>query len=363
MKPSLAQPALQEALRIHSDAGADEFFCKLKEPIAETQLYPLRFDPICQHRIWGGQRLAHWLGAPLPNAGKFGEAWLLSDRDDMQSLVAEGPLKGITLAQLMASAPTAMMGALATKFQRFPLLLKFLDVKTMLSVQVHPPDRCTDLIPAGNTGKTEAWVVLEAAPESKVYAGLQPGTSPKDLAALSQENCNTHLASFSPHVGDGVFIEAGTVHSVGDGAVIFEVQENSDVTFRLYDWDHIDAATGKPRDLQIFEALQCIDFNQGVIYPVTPVHEPALPIDREKLFDCSHFRLSRLKAKLPFTVGAKAEPRVVVCIAGNGTLEYQLQEFALALGNVMLLPAAIGACLFRPQGEVTLLEISVPISL
>ncbi len=134
-----------------------------------------------------------------------------------------------------------MLGKLAGRFRRFPLLLKLLDACDKLSVQVHPEDRLTDCIPAGESGKTEAWVVLKAGPASRIYAGLKPGTTADVLRrALAGRTVADHLASFTPKAGDAVFIRAGTVHTLG-GVVVFEVQENSDVTFRLYDWDRVDA--------------------------------------------------------------------------------------------------------------------------
>jgi mannose-6-phosphate isomerase len=205
--------------------------------------------------------LAGLLTAPLPGDGPIGEAWVLSDRDDHQSRVANGPLKGRTIGQLLAQFPEQLMGKLAGRFRRFPLLLKFLDAREMLSVQVHPADTHTDLLPAGETGKTEAWVVLEAGPESRIYAGLKPGTTEAGLRqAITNGGVADHLACFTPKPGDAVFIPAGTVHSLGGDVVVFEVQQNSDVTFRLYDWDHVDAKTGKPRALQVDQALACIDF-------------------------------------------------------------------------------------------------------
>ena len=150
--------------------------------MSQMLLYPLRFEPIYQYRLWGGRRLAGVLTAPLPGEGPIGEAWVLSDRDDHPSRVADGPLKGRTIAQLLEQFPEYVMGKLAGRFRRFPLLLKFLDAREMLSVQVHPADTHTDLLPAGETGKTEAWVVLEAGPESRIYAGLKPGTTEADSA-------------------------------------------------------------------------------------------------------------------------------------------------------------------------------------
>ena len=145
--------------------------------MTEFRLYPLRFEPIYQYRLWGGRRLADLMSASLPGDGPIGEAWLLSDRDDHSSLVAEGTLKGTTIAELMKQAPNQLLGKLAGHFTRFPLLLKFLDVTKGLSVQVHPSDAHTELIPTGDTGKTEAWVILEQGPEACIYAGLKPGTT------------------------------------------------------------------------------------------------------------------------------------------------------------------------------------------
>jgi mannose-6-phosphate isomerase len=140
-------------------------------------LYPLRFEPIYQYRLWGGRRLADLLTAPLPDKGPFGEAWILSDREDHQSRVANGPLKAQTIGQLLEQSPEQLSGKMANRFSRFPLLLKFLDAYKMLSVQVHRSDAHKALLPAGETGKTEAWIVLEAGKESRIYAGLKHGSS------------------------------------------------------------------------------------------------------------------------------------------------------------------------------------------
>src|ERR1700728_69705 len=141
--------------------------------MSQPALYPLRFEPIYQYRLWGGRRLANLLTAPLPGDGPIGEAWILSDRDDHPSRVSNGSLKGQTIGQVLEQFPEQAMGKLAGRFHRFPLLLKFLDVREMLSVQVHPTDP--------TTAKTEAWVVLEAGAKSRIYAGLKPGTTESDL--------------------------------------------------------------------------------------------------------------------------------------------------------------------------------------
>lgn len=326
-----------------------------------TALYPLRFEPIYQYRLWGGRRLADLLAAPLPGDSPIGEAWVLSDRDDHASRVASGSLKGQTIGQLVEQFPEHLLGRLAGRFSRFPLLLKFLDVREMLSLQVHPADDRKDLLPAGETGKTEAWVVLEAGPKSRIYAGLKLGTTVDDLRrAVASGVVADNVASFTPKHGDGVFIPAGTVHSLGGDVVVFEIQENSDVTFRLDDWGHVDPKTGRPRALQVDQALSAIDMAQGAVGPVSPVVEETSPVERERLFDCDYFRLWRLRGQSPFAVGAAGAPRVLVCIEGTGLVEHGGEGYAAGKGDVLLLPAAVGACAFRPSGPVTMLEVVLP---
>ena len=253
-----------------------------------------------------------------------------------------------------------MFGKRADRCNRFPLLLKFLDAKEMLSVQVHPSDAQTNYLPAGESGKTEAWVVLEVGPKGHAEVGVIPGTTREILQqAVKNGTVPDRLAGFLPKPGDGIFLPAGTVHSFGD-AVVFEVEENSDVTFRLYDWDRVDPKTGTPRPLQIDQAMACVDLTQGAVLPVTPIIEETQPVVREKLFFCKQFGLWRKSGSVPFTVGREGTPRVLVCLAGDGKLEYGGVDYSFNKGDVLLLPAVVGACLFRPHGTVTLLEISLP---
>ena len=327
----------------------------------QIQLYPLRFEPIYQYRLWGGRRLANLLSTPLPADEPVGEAWVLSDRDDHQSQIANGPLKGQTIGYLMEQYQGQLMGRLVLHFRRFPLLLKFLDARQMLSVQVHPSDAHPDLIPAGESGKTEAWVVIEARNGSRIYAGLKAGTTADDLRrSLVTGTIADHLVGIDPKAGDSVFIPAGTVHTLGDDVLVFEIQQNSDVTFRLYDWDHVDAKTGQPRSLQVEQALASIDFancNGGL---VTPDVVSTTPVDRETLFECRHFLLWRLRGESPFSVGAAEMPRLIVCIEGSGWIEGGGITYGIEKGDVWILPAVVGPCEFHPNNAVTLLEIALP---
>jgi mannose-6-phosphate isomerase len=327
----------------------------------KVQLYPLRFEPIYQYRLWGGRRLASLLSAPLPGQGPIGEAWVLSDRTDHQSLVANGSLQGQTLGQVMEQFREQLMGKMSSRFHRFPLLLKFLDAHEMLSLQVHPSDSPSNLIPTGDTAKTEAWVVIEAEEGSQIYAGLKPCTTAGSLReSLNDGTIAEHLVSICPKAGDAVFIPAGTVHSLGKDVVVFEVQQNSDVTFRLYDWGHIDPETSEPRPLQVDQAFACIGFGASDSGLVMPCVETTTPVERERLFDCPAFLLWRVLGQDQFVVGATAEPRVLVGIEGSGQIMHDGTPYALGKGDVWLLPAGAGECAFQPRGEVTLLEIAIP---
>jgi mannose-6-phosphate isomerase len=238
--------------------------------------------------------------------------------------------------------------------------LKFLDVAKRLSVQVHPSDAHKELIPAGDTGKDEAWVVLSEGPEARIYAGLKAGSCQQDLRqAIANGTVPSQLTSFVPKPGNGVFIPAGTVHSLSD-VVVFEVQQNSDVTFRLYDWDHIDPRSGQRRPLQVNEAIACIDFEQSAIRPLTPLKEQTQPVLRENLIQCDHFGVTRLTGERPFVVGEAGKPRVLVCLAGNGQLRHAGTNYSFSKGDSLLLSAEVGACSCRPHGVTSVLEISLP---
>ena len=328
-------------------------------PASKTLLYPLRFEPIYQYRLWGGRQLASLLSAPLP-AGPVGEAWVLSDREDHASRVLNGNLKGKTISQLFEQFPEQLMGKLAHRFRRFPLLLKFLDARQMLSVQVHPSDTQTNLLPSGEIGKTEAWVVLETGKDSRICTGMKTGTTAKELVqALADGTVAERLSFSNPKVGDAFYIPAGTVHTLGD-VVVFEVQENSDITFRLYDWDHIDSNTGSPRPLQVEQALASIDYTEQFAGRVLPMEEWTAHVRREMLFKDDHFWVWRLRAQSPFTVGAEGVPRIVLCIDGAGQIVHGGVTHAVGKGDVFLLPAEIGVSAFQPRGGVTLLEIAIP---
>ncbi|TXE07793.1 mannose-6-phosphate isomerase [Gelidibacter salicanalis] len=323
------------------------------------KLYPLKFEPIYQYRLWGGRRLEHWLSKPLPKNEPIGEAWLLSDRKEYANKVTDGFLKGKTITELMHKYHDELMGLNTDQIERFPLLLKFLDCHEVLSVQVHPSDDQTDYIPEGDTGKTEAWVVLETADDSIIYSGLIKGTTKEDLRdGIKNNMVSEKIHRFIPKIDDAVFIQSGTVHTLG-GAVVFEIQENSDVTFRLYDWDRNDPKTGKPRELQVEKAIACIDYHQVEIGPVIPL-KSSEDKNTELLFDNDHFKLWRIQSDAPVEVGFINGPAVLVCLGGEGEITYQSKTYSLVKGEVMLLPAVVGQLVLDPKLKISLLQIAIP---
>src|SRR4051794_25278226 len=229
----------------------------------------LRFNSILREYLWGGRRLGTELGKPIGDGQHYAESWEVVDHGADQSRVADGPLVGKTLHELVTQEGPAVFGRHYPRDQ-FPLLLKFLDCNQTLSVQVHPNDEQAANLTPPDLGKTEAWVVLAAEPGSKIYAGLKPNVDRQTLEhELTRGNCQVCLHEFEPRVGDCVLIEAGTVHALGAGLLIAEIQQASDTTYRLFDWNRVDR-DGKPRQLHIEQALDVTDFTRGPVNAIAP---------------------------------------------------------------------------------------------
>lgn len=313
-------------------------------------LYPLAFRPQFKSMVWGGQRLRPMFGEPaLPDP--TGEAWVLSDVPGNESVIANGPLAGRTLRDVIASDPAGVFGDHPPADGRFPLLLKFIDAQAELSVQVHPNDaQAVVLEGVGKRGKTEAWVVLESDPkESRLYAGFRPGVTPEMFAeAIQVGRAAELLHRFPPEPGDCLFLRAGTVHAIGAKVLLFEVQQTSDITYRLYDWDRVDAKTGQGRELHIEKGLACADFDRGECDPVSPESDGF----RELLVDCRHFTLHRVTSRRPGAVGEPGRCSAVACVKGGGTIG----NVRVKAGSVLLMPAAAGTARATPDDEWTLLE-------
>lgn len=324
-------------------------------------MLPLRFESYLRPMVWGGRRLGEVLGKSLPGDGPYGEAWEISDHPSHASIVSDGPYKGQTLRHLMEHDAAALLGASEARYPRFPWLVKLLDANDWLSVQVHPNDEQAARLWPGESGKTEAWFILAAAPNSRIYAGLLPGVDEKSLRnALHNGTVGACLHSFAPHPGDCLFLPAGTVHAVGGGVLMAEVQQTSDATFRLYDWDRRDA-NGQMRPLHIEQALACINWSSGPAQPVRPANYPggASPLFRQSLAQCPYFNLEYLHCREPFSCGSGVL-QVLLVLHGRGRLETSAGEWKLVPGDTLLLPAALDSLTCHPDGEWGLLLSSLP---
>jgi mannose-6-phosphate isomerase len=310
----------------------------------------LRFRPYLRPMVWGGRRLGEVLGKELPTDEPYGEAWEISDHVSHRSIVASGASAGTSLRELMEHEAAALLGSDAPTF---PWLIKYLDACDWLSVQVHPDERTVGQLWPGEGSKTEAWFVLSARPGSRVYAGLLPGVDEAVLRqALAAGTVAECLHSFEPSAGDCLFLPAGTVHAVGGGVLMAEVQQTSDATFRLFDWNRRDAR-GKSRTLHIEQALACIDWNAGPVHPVRAAcgqneGETAAPV-RQSLVRCRYFHLDYVCQQEPFSLGG-GQMQVVMALHGRGRLCSPGGEERLAAGATLLLPAALPEVWVCPQG-------------
>jgi mannose-6-phosphate isomerase len=318
--------------------------------------YPLQFKPIFKSAIWGGRRLAEMFpGAPAE--GPIGEAWVLSQQGDNVSVVADGPLKGTTLRELMRDRREELLGPSLAHHDTFPLLLKFIDAATPLSVQVHPNDELAKTLEGLARGKTEAWIVMHAEPGSRIYAGLKAGVDGGRLErALAAGVTEDVLHSFEPRpAGDCIFLPAGTVHALGGGITVFEVQQTSDTTYRLFDWHRVDAKTGQSRDLHLKQALVCTDFDRGPVGPVTPVSVDG-PGKVTRVVASDYFIVRHSTIEKPADLGADSNCRILVPLRGAGTLRHPSGKTPLALFMPVLVPAAVPISV-RPDGSVSVLDI------
>lgn len=314
---------------------------------------PLRFRPLLKRALWGGRRLGDVLHKPISAENDYAESWEIVDHDQDQSVVVGGPWAGRTLGELTAEEGPALLGRHYPQ-ARFPLLFKFLDCQAKLSVQVHPDDACAALLDPPDLGKTEAWVILDAAPGSLIYAGLNHGI---DRAALEREvgrgTCDSALSRFEPQAGDCLMLPAGVVHAPGGGILIAEIQQASDATFRLYDWNRVDAS-GRPRQLHIEQALDSIDYDYGPARPQTPT--PTDDHQVERLATCEQFILERLLLTEPLTLPADERFRILAVVSGS----VAIGDEVLSIGETCLVPAALTDVTLRPAGQAVLLSAFLP---
>ena len=306
-------------------------------------LYPLTFQPIFQERVWGGRNLESLFGKSLPAGKRIGESWEISDRPEAGSLIANGPLAGLSLRWLMEEHVDELLGDIPDRNGRFPWLAKLLDAEANLSVQVHPPAEIAPTL--GGESKTEAWYIAHATAKARIIAGL-----PKDITRdafaerLGQPGFADCLHELPAEANKALFIPSGRLHALGAGTVVFEIQEDSDTTYRVYDWDRT-GLDGQPRDLHVEQALASIDFSDTTPTLTTPewqtaeghcffriAHQPGV-------FDLSLVRLEDSETRLCPGKGMR------VLAVTHGTLSIHTAEEPLTLqaGGFALLPASVEA--------------------
>ena len=314
-----------------------------------SSLHPLVLERKLLPKVWGGRALEYVLGLPLPPGEAIGETWELFDRPEGSSRVRGGET---TLAELVREHPVELLGrGVATGHGgRFPLLLKFIDARDVLSVQVHPDDEHAK--GERDSGKDEACIVLHAGPNARMIRGLRPGVDRARFSAQAHTAAvESMLWAFTPRAGDTIHMPPGTVHAIGPDVVAFEVQQNSDLTYRLYDW-------GRGREVSVQKALavMCVD-EPGAAAADRPVVQPvALPDGGTLLLATDRFRVRRYELQRPFTLPTNQRFAAVTVIAGRGMLGWHSggadAPLPLVAGDTVLVPACVDDVFLSPIGRL-----------
>ncbi|MGC8879439.1 MAG: type I phosphomannose isomerase catalytic subunit [Anaerolineae bacterium] len=330
-------------------------------------LYPMTFTPVLRDYIWGGRNLERLYGRPLP-PGPAAESWEISAHPTGSTVIDAGPLQGYALPDVFATYGVDLVGRRATwalQRGRFPLLVKLLDAEKRLSVQVHPPDEYALQHENGELGKTEMWYVLHAQPDARIILGLRRGVTRADFLRAIAENCvEKVLHSLPVKPGDAVLITPGTVHAALEGLVINEVLQNSDTTYRVYDWGRV-GADGRPRPLHVEKALDVLDFcnvEPGVL--PQPILEDQEGVVRQHVVHSRHFVVEKVTlAEHGVWHGETNGETLEIwgCIAGEARLEWSAGSVPLPAVRYCLVPAAPCRFVIRAvQSPAVLLRIYLP---
>lgn len=318
------------------------------------ELYPFLFEPIFKDRIWGGNKLKTLLSKNIPN-DTTGESWELSSVEGDISIVKNGFLKGKSLLELLEEYPIAILGEkVHEQFgNQFPLLFKFLDASEDLSIQLHPNDTLAKKR-HNSFGKTEMWYVMQADEGAKLIVGFKEDSSPEDyLYHLGNKTLVSILNEIPVKKGDVFFLETGTVHAIGAGTVIAEIQQTSDITYRLYDFDRKDAQ-GKTRELHVDMALEAINYKkvQAQVAYTTQINQS------NAVVECPYFTTCVLPLDGTVKKHNNGDSFVVyMCTEGDFRILYHQEEYLFTKGDTVLLPAIISD--FQLVGQALLLEISI----
>lgn len=327
------------------------------------KLYPLKFNDNFKDKIWGGDALGTILGRNVAKGAKVGESWELSEHESGPSVISNGPLKGRTLSSVVTEYPAAILGAdIAARHKNLPLLFKFIDANDKLSIQVHPDDEYAGRH-ENSLGKTEAWYVVHAEKGAKLICGLaKPLTRSEVEAGIKSSSLEKLLQEFEVKSGDCFFVPAGTVHAIESGLIIYEVQEVSDVTYRLYDWGRVDDK-GNPRDLHIEKSLKVMNFNDTENHKTEPVVFNESWGRCEIITACEYFILYKHIITGVNTINTSGKFKVITPLSGAVTIEYNDGSEILKQGETALLPASLPQYRLKPvEKNAEVLVTDIPVS-
>jgi mannose-6-phosphate isomerase len=322
-------------------------------------LYPLTFHPIFKERIWGGRNLERLYKKNLPAKIPIGESWEISDRPGDESVIANGALAGKSLRWLMENYRDELLGAAKpTPENRFPLLIKILDAQEKLSLQVHPP--AAKAAELGGEPKTEMWFIADAKPNADLFVGLKRGTTRDEFETRIRDGSVAEcFHRIAVKRGDTMFLPSGRVHAIGAGNVIFEIQQNSDTTYRVFDWNRVDAS-GKPRELHVEKSLASIDFNdiEPALVPENFVEQNGIKSRKlvgDPLFTVTfHEMIAGAKFPLP-----PRSMQIIGVLEGALAVRDGANEIRLQPGQFCLVPASVENSEVTAESNVSFLQTSV----
>ena len=323
--------------------------------ITADRLYPLKFCPVYQERVWGGTLMTETLGRELPQSGvPTGESWELSDRHDIQSVVKEGELAGVSINELVTACGRALLGSKAPATDKFPLLVKLIDAGERLSLQVHPDTQASRLIGGGAEPKTEMWYIIDTRPGAKIMAGLHGRATRLQLTTLlDSPEIESLMQVYPSQPGDAYYIPAGTIHAIGAGNLLLEIQQNSDTTYRISDWGRV-GSDGKPRQLHREEGMKAINFTNRTNPRIAgAVGKTKFNRKYDVVTNCPFFKVFdlRLSSRWNDTTKPGDSFHLLSAIHGSAVIERKGEQTFVAPGETVLIPACCGAYTITPEGK------------
>ena len=319
-------------------------------------MYPLKFKNIFKSVVWGGEKIAPFKGVNTQQKN-IGESWELSGVKGNESVVAEGPLAGRTITSLAEEYKGALLGekVYAATGTEFPLLIKFIDARDDLSIQVHPDDKLAAERHNGSKGKTEMWYVVQADEKAHLMSGLSKEITPEEYAAKVADNTITDvLHDYDVHAGDVFFLPAGRIHSIGKGCFIAEIQQTSDITYRIYDFGRL-GLDGKPRELHTELSKAAIDYT---VLPDYKTQYQSIKNQENEIVSCKYFTTSlyELDKEVTKDMSGLDSFVIAICVEGSGSLtDSEANAVSLRQGETVLIPACSRSFTLHPEGSMKVL--------